>query len=87
MGRNAAGEPAIQFSNAELRFTHIHDGRGEGLSVIDIAVPDPVKASARAEKAGGRASLTGAIEIAGVWIRFQDLNDENPVGVRPVAKL
>lgn len=57
----AQGAPAIMLGNARLRFEPARDGRGPGLSALDIALPDPAAALARADASGLRDGDTALI--------------------------
>ncbi|MGD8764243.1 MAG: hypothetical protein PVG87_18195 [Desulfobacteraceae bacterium] len=54
--RNAAGQPELQLNNAAIRFADATDGRGEGLSAIDIEVIDAQQMLQVAQKRGLRTS-------------------------------
>jgi Glyoxalase-like domain len=60
------GTPAVRLNNATLRFARARDGRGPGLSGLDIAVRDPDEVRARAA-ARGRPIRDGAVDLCGVW--------------------
>jgi hypothetical protein len=57
--------------NAEIRFVHARDGRGEGLAGLDVAVVDRARLAAAAA-ARGRPSLDDRIEIGGTFFRLVD---------------
>jgi len=58
----------IEVDNARLRFVRAIDGRGEGLSGIDVRIVDPQAAIAIASARGCRTDATG-VHVGGV--RFQ----------------
>lgn len=70
----AAAEPAgdawrVRLDDgAELRFTPLRDGRGEGLTAFDVAVRDPGQVRARAEARGCIAE--GEVALCGTWVRL-----------------
>jgi len=59
----------VRLNNATLRFVEATDGRGPGLSGLDIAVRDPAEVRARARRRG-RPVAGGAVEIGGVWFHL-----------------
>jgi hypothetical protein len=63
------GSLEIPLDAGTLRFVRAGDGRGEGVGGIDIAVPDPAAALARAKARGLRVSGDTA-EICGTRIRL-----------------
>lgn len=63
------GGPAVRLNNAVLRFVEETDGRGPGLSGLDIAVRDPDEVRARAA-VRGRAVKNGAVDLCGVWFHL-----------------
>ncbi|WP_375690278.1 VOC family protein [Pseudooceanicola sp. LIPI14-2-Ac024] len=62
--------PEIALADARLRFVEDRDGRGPGLSALDLRMRDPAAARARAAAAGLRSG-SGAV-ICGTRFRFLD---------------
>lgn len=60
-----AGVPWVRLNNAGLRFAPATDGRGPGLSAVDLRVRDPEEIVARA-RARGLAAGDDRVEICGV---------------------
>ena len=62
------GEPALRFSEADIRFVRVDDGASEciGALVIDCVDPDATQARARSR---GYQPFAGAFHIAGVHMR------------------
>ena len=54
--KDARGRLAMPLDNASVRFVEATDGRGEGLSGIDMVVADRVRLNAAAEKRGHKIS-------------------------------
>jgi hypothetical protein len=48
--------PTITLANADLRFVHAHDGRGDGLGGLDLRVTDRARLLSQAERRGVRPS-------------------------------
>jgi hypothetical protein len=67
-GADAAGNPAIQFGEVELRFVPCADGRPEGLGGLDLRGADPAPVLAAAAAIG--AARHGMIELCGIRIRL-----------------
>ena len=65
------GEPAVLLENAALRFVREADGRGAGLSGIDLDVVDRASILRRAE-ARGLTNSADSVEIGGVRFRLRD---------------
>ncbi|KAI9034555.1 hypothetical protein DFJ74DRAFT_649856 [Hyaloraphidium curvatum] len=73
------GVPAIIFSNAVVRFVKARDGRGDGLQSIDLLVPNPAAARARAcTVSGAKMGPDGEVELVGVWWRFKGEDEVDP---------
>lgn len=68
MTRGAAGAPEIALDGARLRFVPDADGRGEGLSSIDLMVADKSLPEAAAKKVG---CWRGDGEILAGGVRFR----------------
>jgi glyoxalase-like protein len=56
--------------DTHLRFVSDRDGRGEGVSGIDVKVSDPLEVVHRARARGLAASATDEVEICGTRIRL-----------------
>ena len=69
---DADGEPYLQLANARIRFTLDVDGRGPGLSEIDLRMNDRARAVARA-RARGLACTDDEIEICGTRFRLDQV--------------
>jgi hypothetical protein len=67
--KDAKGNPTIQLENAKLRFVDANDGRGEGLSGIELAVVDRKRLLDAAEKIHRRVS-DDQVTIAGIRFTF-----------------
>ncbi len=65
------GNPVLCLENAEIRFVHTRDGRGEGLAGLDVAVVDRARLAAAAA-ARGHTGLDDRIEIGGTFFRLVD---------------
>jgi len=65
------GNPVLCLENAEIRFVHARDGRGEGLAGLDVAVVDRARLAAAAA-ARGHTGLDDRIEIGGTFFRLVD---------------
>ena len=65
----SGNEWRIGLDGSELRFARAVDGRGEGLSVVDVAVrdPDAVRAAARHRNL---AEGDGFVEVCGIRVRL-----------------
>ena len=63
--RTSSGSPRLGLDNAEIRFVADADGRGEGLSGVDVAVKDRRRLVAALTSRGGRVS-GHTIELGGV---------------------
>jgi hypothetical protein len=61
----SGGDPVVQLSNAGLRFVAPSDGRGPGLSAVDLTVRDLTEVVARA-RARGLPAGPDRVEICGV---------------------
>jgi hypothetical protein len=59
------GDPVVQLSNAGLRFVAPSDGRGPGLSAVDLTVRDLTEVVGRA-RARGLPAGPDCVEIGGV---------------------
>jgi len=66
---NAAGQANLHFDNADVRFVKDTDGRGEGLSGVDLIVANRERLLAAAERRGKRVS-DDMINIWGVRFRL-----------------
>jgi len=60
-----AGVPRVRLNNAGLRFVPAVDGRGPGLSAVDLKVRDPAEIVARA-RARGLPATEDRVEVCGV---------------------
>jgi hypothetical protein len=60
-----AGVPWVRLNNAGLRFVPAADGRGPGLSAVDLKVRDPAEIVARA-RARGLPATEDRVEVCGV---------------------
>jgi len=60
--------PGIALANAALRFVPVADGRGPGLGGLDLRLPDPEAAMARARAQG--CGHDGGALICGTRLRF-----------------
>ena len=69
--RNAAGHAVLEFENAHLRFVPETDGRGEGLSGLDIEVTDRDAVLAGARSRGCYVS-DDEVEVGGLRINLLD---------------
>jgi hypothetical protein len=65
----ADGVYEIALDDGVLRFVADHDGRGEGLSGIDVEVADPTEVVHRARSRGVSASAE-VVEICGIHVRL-----------------
>lgn len=65
LDRDSAGEIILPLENASVRFVEESDGRGEGLSAIDVKVVDKAQVVSNAQKCGC-LSGDGQIIICGV---------------------
>lgn len=63
--RDDDGHPMIPFDNADARFVPITDGRGDGLSGVDLVAEDPDAAFEAADQRGLLDGDTGLITICG----------------------
>ena len=72
MASDADGTPRISLdSNSSLRFIPDHNGRGEGLSEIDLETPRPAEILAEAERMQIPASdQAETLELGGVTFRL-----------------
>jgi hypothetical protein len=61
----SSGDPVVQLNNASLRFVAPSDGRGPGLSAVDLTVRDLAEVVRRA-RARGLAASSDRVEICGV---------------------
>jgi hypothetical protein len=61
----SGGVPVVQLNNASLRFVAPSDGRGPGLSAVDLTVRDLAEVVNRA-RARGLAAGPDRVEICGV---------------------
>lgn len=61
----AGGAPCVRLNNAELRFVPPSDGRGPGLSALDLRVRDAGEVIARARRRNLPAT-EGRVEVCGV---------------------
>lgn len=50
------GVPTISLANADVRFVHAEDGRGDGLGALDVRVTDRARLLDQAERSGVRVS-------------------------------
>ena len=67
--------PYLECSNARLKFVKATDGRGDGISQLDVAVRDVSAAKQRAVKAGGTAK-GDCVELVGTLFNFLPLSDD-----------
>ncbi len=65
----ASGSYTLALDDGELRFVVDHDGRGEGLSGIDLEVDDPLDVVHRA-RARGMSAGADLVEVAGVRVHL-----------------
>lgn len=63
------GHPTLELRNARIRFVEIRDGRGPGLSEIDLAVADRARATSAA-RARGLPVEGDAVTICGTRFRL-----------------
>ena len=68
---DAEGHPSLRLDNAGVRFVDESDGRGEGLSGIDLVVVDRPRLLAAAERRGRRTS-DNVVTICGVRFHLID---------------
>jgi len=68
------GAHEIALDEGVLRFVADHDGRGEGVSGIDVEVADPTEVVHRA-RARGVAASADEVEIGGVRVRLVRARD------------
>jgi hypothetical protein len=61
----SGGDPVVRLNNASLRFVAPSDGRGPGLSAVDLTVRDLAEVVRRA-RARGLAASSDRVEICGV---------------------
>jgi len=67
--RNDAGEAEIALDLGRLRFVAARDGRGEGLAGLDIAVRDPARLLATAQRRGHAVGSDG-VTLCGIRFRL-----------------